>query len=118
MILDDISAALRTIDQNVFYGAVDRNQITENSEWNYIVFGRDGLLPTQNTGYTESFRVVVVRENYVPDGEAERVIETMRGVSGFRPSGEVEYIYDRKGNTNTIVEMAVLTFIRPKKRVL
>lgn len=118
MILDDISTALRTIDDNVFYGAVDRNEIKIDSDWNYIVFGREGLVVSQNTGYTETFRIVVVRENYVPDGLAENVITAMRNVNGFRPIGDVEYIYERKGNTNTVVEMAVLTFGRPKKRAV
>jgi hypothetical protein len=118
LILDDISTALKTIDERVYYGAVDRDKITDATTWDYIVFGRESLKPQQNTGYTEAFRVVVVRENYVPDGLAERVIEAMRAVNGFRPSGDVEYIYDRKGNTNIIVEMAVLEFSRPKKQVI
>ena len=43
MILDDIKNALSEVDDKVYYGAVNRNEISDSDTWNYTVFGRSQI---------------------------------------------------------------------------
>lgn len=119
MILDDIKAALSVIDSNVFYGAVNQNQITTNSAWNYIVFGRSQITAKSGrTGYADKYNVIVVREDYIPDDLAGRVIDAMETIPGMRFADNLtgEYAYERKGNTNIVCEMLLLSFSHARRR--
>ena len=119
MILDDIKAALSAIDSNVFYGAVNQNQITANSAWNYIVFGRSQITAKSGrTGYADKYNVIVVREDYIPDDLAGRVIDGMETIPGMRFSDNNtgNYTYERKDNTNITCEMLLLSFSHARRR--
>lgn len=117
MILDDIFAALKTVDEKTFYGACDRTKITENTPWNYTVFGRD-TIEISPTSKTEIYRVVVVRENYIPDGTDEKIIAAMRAIPGvkLRQNTPARYSYTRKNSTNIICEMLEIEFAHAMKR--
>jgi len=110
-LLNTIQEALRTVDENVFYGGV--TGITASDKWDYIVFSRGALKRTArgNTAYTREINVVIVREEYVPEETIHQVIQAMEAIPNVRfneSGGDTEY--DRKGNTKTVVEMAVLSF--------
>lgn len=114
--LQQIHDALLAFDENVHYGAASW---VGNEPWNYIVYGRQNTTPAENkTGYTDRFFVAVVREEFVPEELPIQVIDKITAIPGFRldPSG-VEYDYSRKPNTDVIVEIARMTFYRPRKRV-
>lgn len=116
MIIEDIEAKLKEIDSNVFYGAVNRS--IKNTLWNYIVFDR-GLMrkSTNGTGYSYTYNVHVVRERFIPEGLEIDVINKMED-AGMRYSREdAEYKYMVKPNTNIVVEMVTLTFVKPVKKV-
>ena len=117
MLLTDIKNKLETIDPNVFYGVVDK-AIAKHA-WNYTVFNRVKLKTTANkTGYSDAFDVHIIRENFIPDGLAEQVINAVCELDGVRTTGEdAEYNYSEKPNTNTVVEMLSLHFIRARKNV-
>ena len=59
----------------------------------------------------------VVRENYVPEGMLERVIDAMRAIPGVKldAAREVEYVYDVKPGTSRTVEMMIVRFVRGRK---
>ena len=116
MILNDIKAKLREADNNVFYGAVD-NEMRE-TVWDYTVFNRKVLKPSTNrTGYTDVFSVHIVRENFIPEGLEETVIELMLSIPGMKLSpNDGEYDYVTKPGTNTVVEMFSIDFMKPRKR--
>lgn len=118
MILEDIQNKLKEIDRNVFYGMVD-NSIRE-SIWDYIVFNRVSLAASANkTGYTDKFAVHIIRENYIPEGLDVEVINKMCEIDGMRLSGsDATYTYVEKPNTNTVVEMLSLEFIKARKKVV
>lgn len=117
MILDDIKTKLLDIDPNTFYGVVDESM--REMIWDYIVFNRKSMKPSANkTGYTDKFTVHIVREEYVPDGLAEEVIEKMCEIAGMRlADGEAEYDYTTKPSTDKIVEMISIDFVKARKKV-
>lgn len=116
MILDDITKKLEQIDPLVFYGAVDT---TANlTYWNYIVFNRTSLKKNTNkNSYTDGFSVHIIRENFIPDGLAEEVIEKMLEIAGMRESGsDAQYQYIVKPNTDTVIEMLSIDFVKARKK--
>lgn len=114
MLLTDIEAKLKEIDPNVDYGMVDRSR--KETAWNYIVFNRTGVKYSSNkTSASDTFDVHIIRENYVPEGVDSLVIEKMCELPGVRVNGEVVFNYTQKPNTNTVVEMLTIPFVRARK---
>lgn len=116
MILEDIQQKLEGIDSKVFYGKVDAKEI--ENDWNYIVFMRKKLsYDAQKKGFSDRFVVAVIRENFIPDGLENDVIEAMCTINGMRLSStDGDYNYVQKPNTNTVVEILTLEFVRARKR--
>jgi hypothetical protein len=106
---------LQEIDENVFYGTVS-NRMRE-ALWNYIVFNRSKLSVSQGrTGYSDYYEVHIVREDYIPDGLDEDVIKKVLEIPGMRlASDDGVYTYVRKDNTDNVVEMLSLRFVRARK---
>ena len=115
MLLNEIKEKLQELDENVFYGMVDNSMM--ETVWNYIVFNRKTLTVNKNrTGYSEYFGVHIVRENFIPEGLATSVIDKMREINGMRlVESDAVYTYIEKPNTNVVVEMISLEFVRPVK---
>lgn len=118
MILDEIQTALETVDSKVFYGMVDDTQVS--SDWNYIVFLRKRMsIGGNKQEYSDRYTVAIVRENYIPVELPERVIDAMCKIAGMRvASTDCEYSYTQKPNTNTVVELVTIEFVRARKRVV
>lgn len=85
--------------------------------WNYIVFNRKPTKVNENkTGYSHYYTVNVIRENFVPEGMELRVIEKMLEISGMRLAGtDFQYTYVEKPNTNAVVEMLSIDFVKAVK---
>lgn len=117
MILEDIQAKLAEIDPLVFYGKVDETQIMD--DWNYTVFLRKSLsIGAQKREYSDRFTVAIIRENFIPEGLDTAVIEKMCEIPGMRiASTDGQYNYTSKPNTNTVVEILTMEFVRARKRV-
>ena len=117
MILDEIKDKLLEIDPIVFYGMVD-NRMRE-TVWDYIVFDRKALKQNSTkSGYTEVYSVHIIREAYIPEGLELEVIDKMLEIDGMKVSGDDGiYTYVQKTNTNVVVEMFSVDFIRAKKKV-
>lgn len=115
MILNKIKEKLEEIDSLVYYGAVD-NEVKE-SVWNYIVFNRGPLKPSSTkTSYSYSYDIHIIRENYIPEGLEIEVINKMLEIEGMKLKDEEhQFNYIVKPNTNIVVEMLTLHFIKAKK---
>lgn len=115
MLLDEIRNKLLETDPVVFYGMVDRS--IQETEWNYTVFERKKITINQNkTGASYYFSVHIVRENFIPEGYENSVIGKLLEIDGMRLAAEdPEFEYVPKLNTNTVVEMLTLEFVRPVK---
>ncbi len=114
MFLLAIEDKLQEIDPNVFYGMVDK-KIAETA-WNYIVFNRTGVKYNDNkTAKSDAFDVHIVRENYIPEGLETEVAQKLCELPGVRLSGETKFYYERKPNTNIVIEMLTISFVRARK---
>ena len=115
MILDEIQKKLKEIDEPVFYGMVDNSM--QETLWNYIVFYRTTMKANPNkTGYTDYFTVHIIREGWIPEGLEIDVINKMLEINGMRLAGnDAVYSYVPKPNTNIVVEMISIDFMKAKK---
>lgn len=118
MILEDIKAKLREVDPLVFYGKADETEISD--EWNYTVFMRKSLsIGAQKREYSDRFTVAIIRENFIPEGLETTIIEKMCEIPGMRiASPDCNYNYTQKPNTNTVVEILTMEFVKARKRVV
>jgi hypothetical protein len=114
LFLADIEAKLQEIDPNVDYGLVNTNR--KETAWNYIVFNRTGVRYSGNkTAASDTFDVHIIRENYIPDGVETQVVDKLCELPGVRVSGEAVFNYTQKPNTNIVVEMLTIPFVRARK---
>ena len=116
MILNEIKSKLSEIDPNIFYGMVD-DSVKKEPAWDYIVFNRKALKPSPSkTGYIEVYSVHIIREEYIPEGLEIEVINKILEIPGMRMSSDAgDYNYVMKPNTNIVMEMFSVDFIRVKK---
>ena len=116
MILDDIKGKLNEIDPNVFYGAVNKRM--QGETWDYIVFNRTVMRSNSNkTAFSDVYTVHIIREEFIPEGTAEAVIEKMLEIAGMKLSGtDSEYDYTTKPKTDAVVEMLSIEFVRARKK--
>lgn len=115
MFLADIEAKLKEIDPNVYYGLVDES--VRETVWDCIVFNRTGIRPSSNrTSAADRFDVLIVRENYIPEELDETVIAKLQELPGVRLTGDdCEFNYVQKPNTNIVIEMLTIHFVRARK---
>ena len=115
MILNEIKTNLKELDEHVFYGMVDNSM--QETLWNYIVFNRTTMKASQNkTGYTDYYTVHIIREEWIPEGFEIDVINKMLEINGMRLAGnDAVYSYVPKPNTNIVVEMLSIDFMKAKK---
>lgn len=118
LILDEINKKLGEVDPIVFYGMVDDSM--RETVWNYTVFNRISTSSGANkTSYSDKFAVHIVRENFIPEGLFGQIVDKVCEIDGMRLSGtDATYTYVQKPNTNVVVEMLSIEFVRPRKRVV
>lgn len=115
MILEDIEAKLKEIDENVYYGIVDESR--KDTVWDYIVFNRSNIKYSQNNiSASDYFDVHIIRENYVPDGMDAEIIAALCSLNGVRLAGDCTFNYVQKPKTNIVVEMLSIPFVRARKK--
>lgn len=115
MILDEIKTKLEEVDPRVCYGMVYDS--FNKTAWDYIVFNRTKFKSTGNkTGYADGYDVHIIRENFIPEGIDIEVVEKMTSIHGMRLADEEgTYNYVQKPNTDIVVEMLTLHFVRARK---
>lgn len=115
--LETFESKLKEFGLPVFYGIADT--VEDGALWNYIVFSRDRTTRSPNNrGYSDYVQVALVHENYIPVGVVEEIVDKMESISGVRlAQSDVKYTYTRKDSTNAIIELAVMTFVCPRKWV-
>lgn len=113
--LNEIKAKLESMGKPVFYGQAD--SLDGGDAWDYIVFSRASLSTTGNkNGYSDKFSVFIVQEEYIEDGIAESVIKALTDIPGVRlQDGDMPYQYTTKPNTQVLLEILELDFVKPRK---
>lgn len=116
MILTDIEAKLKEIDPHTYYGMVSESRA--KTVWDYIVFNRTTISHSSNkTAASDRFSVHVIRENYIPDGLEDEIIDKLCALNGVRLAGDdTAFTYVQKPNTDIVVEMMTIFFVRARKK--
>lgn len=114
--LKTVSNALKALGKPLFYGRA--GTLDGGDIWDYLVFFRRSLKATANkNGLADRYTVAIVQEEYVSDETVYGVIDAMTGIPGMRlADGEQLYNYTVKPNTDTVIEILTLDFVKPKKR--
>lgn len=100
----------------VCYGGVKEKEVP--AEWNYIVFER---IKSSRTGvnkcdFNTYYDVHIVHENYVPEGYEFKMIKTVLENTKLKlAQSDIGYDYTKKNNTDTVIEIATVTFTMPQK---
>ena len=111
---EKIREKLEEIDPIVFYGQAEK--LDETVLWNYIVFFREKRSNSENrTSHAITFHVAVVRENEIPEGLEETVIEKIMEIPGVRLGSECSYAYTIKPGTGAAVEVLDIPFSKTMK---
>lgn len=111
---EKIREKLEEVDPLVFYGQAEK--LDETVLWNYIVFFREKRSSSENrTNHTVTFHVAVVRENEIPEGLEETVIEKMLELPGMKQGSESTYAYTIKPGTGAAVEVLDIPFTKARK---
>ena len=118
MILSDIEERLKKLDTRVCYGIID-NAVKQSPVWDCIVFGRSNIkYPSNKLSASDYFDVLIIRENYIPDGLDTEIIQTLTALDGVRLAGDTaNFDYIQKPNTDTVIEMLTISFVRARKNV-
>ena len=114
MFLEEIEKKLLEIDPNVDYGVVKKSRL--DTAWNYIVFNRTNInFSASKASASDVFDVHIIRENYIPEGLETQVIKKLEELPGVRAFDKPEFRYTTKPNTDTVVEMLTISFVRARK---
>ncbi|MCD8383662.1 MAG: hypothetical protein LUC39_01705 [Clostridiales bacterium] len=114
--LDEIKAALLTVDDHVCYGT-DR-ELDGTDVWDYIVFRRTRTaVQTAHKGNcSDYYEVNIVRRNFVPEDEPLSVLAALAAVPGLKPAGgDISYNAVVRPGTKAQLEIATLTMVAPRK---
>ena len=113
--LETISKALESLGLPVWDGAAKTLKVED--VWDYIVFYRRNLSPSTNkTGFSDTYQVTIVCEEYVPDETVSGVIKAVLSIPGFKLAGTGgTYQYTVKPNTDQVIELLSLDFVKPSK---
>lgn len=113
--LQEISDALESTGERVWYGMAA--QLSGEDVWNYVVFYRLNLGASQSkTSFVDVYEVTIVHEEYIPDEVITKVINAMRSIPGMRlHNTDGVYQYTTKPNTEQVLELLSLDFVRPSK---
>lgn len=109
---DKIESALKEIEPEVYYGT---GRFKERQLWDCIVFGKRRLQKADNSrDWKRKWFVAIVKEEEIPEGMEEEVIERMREI-GFKPANtDIQYDYVNKSG-ECVIETCVIEFFKAEK---
>lgn len=97
----------------VYYGICTAQHL---DEWNFFVFERVEEEVTNDKAVTSYYEIRVVHEDYVDEDYALTVVKALKdAIPGFSTSGRIKYESRLKGDTNMLVEMAVIPMKKARK---
>lgn len=114
-ILTEINTKLLELNTNVWYGMSE--EVTNLETLDYIVFFRDYTTFNQEKqSFSDYYTVAIVQENYIPEDYFLQVIQKMTEIKGMKVTNDnINYDYTKKPNTDTIIEIATINFVKARK---
>ncbi len=111
--LDKIREALKPFGVTYYGNATPAN----TDPWDYYVFRRSNLKKASNgVDFVRHYAVAIVKENYIPEGHEFEIIDAIRKATKMRLANvDITYSYVYKGQTDLVVEVALITFAEPLK---
>ena len=99
--------------EKVYYGVATPS---DSDVFDYTVFHRiKDVVSERHTSTTEHFRVAVVRECLIEDGDLDKIVAAVLTVPKVKRSDvDVEYDYARRSN-GIVLESASVIFTIPRK---
>lgn len=108
--LEKIEESLKNENFPIFYGLVSDEDM---EVWNYYVYNRSKMEKAGNTDYKQYYEVHIICENHIPEAMVTETIKKIKKIPGMRLADiPVDYAYTKKKNTDLVVEIATLTFVR------
>lgn len=120
-LLDTIKTTLETLAADtgypmsggVYYGVCNKQTLPE---WNYFVFDRRRVVPSNARAYTDTFEIHIVHEDYIMEGYELEVVKAVKeAIPGCSLSEDISFEYTTKADTQVVVELCNLTFKHAKK---
>ena len=114
-ILNEIYEKLSTLNSNVWYGMSE--EVTNLDTLDYIVFFRDYTTYYQEKkSFSDYYTIAIVKENYIEEDYFLQVIEKMEEIKGMKVTNDnINYDYTKKPNTDVIIEIATINFVKARK---
>lgn len=98
-------------DEHVYYGKCSDASIKKNG-WNSIIFNR-GVIRKLKNGYVYTYEVHICREEYIPEGMAEAIIEAVIKETKLKlPESDMSFRYIKKPENDDVVEILSLEFTK------
>ena len=115
-ILEKLEQCLSEFDLPVYYG---RTFAKENDEWNYFVFNRQSINKsgTSRVDVNYIYQVHIIMENYIDEDFEINVVKKVQEMTGLKLTGQGQFNYVVKTNTDIAVEMLTLTFTKTHKGI-
>lgn len=113
MTLTELKTYLRSYTSgDVYYGAPPKKL----TRWDYIVFQRSETRVKQRLSLSDTYNIIVIQEDYIPEGHIETMIQWLNNVAGLRvPDQTIRYDYVKKPDSGAVVEMALFSVIVTRK---
>lgn len=115
-ILEKLERCLQEFGLPVYYG---RTFAKENDAWNYFVFNRQSINKTGTSRIDVNYiyQVHIIMENYIDEDFEINVIKRVQEMTGLKLTGQGQFNYVTKSNTDIAVEMLTLTFTKTHKGI-
>lgn len=117
-LLNDIQDVLASafVGEPIDYGMA--TSVNPEDPWNYVVFNRQTMRSANGNAFVDRINVALVREGYVADEDIDAAIRSITALPGIRfdYKSDITFEYTVKGNTNALIEMAVIPFTHTRKR--
>ena len=100
---------------SVVYGKIK----TPPTDWNFFVFNRltQKKSGTSRQDFSMYYQVHIIREDYIPEGFELDVVAAVTENTQLRLADvEISYNYILKDNSEVVVEVATITFVKAIKR--
>ncbi len=109
---EKIKEALMGIEQKVYYGI---GRFQGRAEWDCIIFGkRRRKNSTESASRTNRWFVAIIKEECIPEGMEDTVINAMKGIGMKLAVDDIQYDYVEKSG-EAIVEICTMEFSKIEK---